>query len=162
MPFPFCSQLFVTLPSKDGELTPSFCRPKFNARQKKKQISLFCSQLFVTLSPENLNDMQSSLSARLTYRIMAVVLAMMMVIAGVVYYTVREYMLNEAKERYKNMLLNSHEELRRHLSDVYVASKNNVHDIERDIDNPDRMFGHMERIVRQNPAIVHSTYFILR
>jgi sigma-B regulation protein RsbU (phosphoserine phosphatase) len=154
MPFPFCSQLFVTLPSKDGELTPSFCRPKFNARQKKKQISLFCSQLFVTLSPENLNDMQSSLSARLTYRIMAVVLAMMMVIAGVVYYTVREYMLNEAKERYKNMLLNSHEELRRHLSDVYVASKNNVHDIERDIDNPDRMFGHMERIVRQNPAIV--------
>lgn len=98
--------------------------------------------------------MQNSLSARLTYRIMAVVLVMMAIITGVVYFNVREYMLNEAKERYKNMLLNSHEELRRHLSDVFVASKNNVHDIERDIDNPDRMFDHMERIVRQNLNIV--------
>ena len=98
--------------------------------------------------------MQSSLSTRLTYRIMAVVLVMMVIITGVVYFNVREYMLDEAKERYRNMLLNSHEELRRHLSDVYVASKNNVHDIERDIDNPDRMFDHMERIVRQNSNIV--------
>lgn len=79
---------------------------------------------------------------------------MMVVIASVVYFTVKEYMLDEAKERYKNMLLSSHEELRRHLSDVYVASKNNMHDIERDIDNPDRMFSHMERIVRQNADIV--------
>ena len=98
--------------------------------------------------------MQSSLSKRLTYRIMAVVLVMMAVIASVVYNMVKEYMLDEAKERYKNMLLSSHEELRRHLSDVYVASKNNMHDIERDIDNPDRMFSHMERIVRQNADIV--------
>ena len=59
--------------------------------------------------------MQSSLSKRLTYRIMAVVLVMMAVIAGVVYNMVKEYMLDEAKERYKNMLLSSHEELRRHL-----------------------------------------------
>ena len=100
------------------------------------------------------NGMQSSLSARLTYRIMAVVLVMMVIITGVVYVMVREYMLDEAKEGYQNMLLNSHEELRRHLSGVYVASKNNVHDIERDIDNPDRMFDHMERIVRQNTNIV--------
>ena len=100
------------------------------------------------------NNMQSSLSKRLTYRIMAVVLVMMAVIAGVVYNMVKEYMLDEAKERYKNILLSSHEELRRHLSDVYVASENNMHDIERDIDNPDRMFSHMERIVRQNADIV--------
>ena len=98
--------------------------------------------------------MQSSLSKRLTYRIMAVVLVMMAVIAGVVYNMVKEYMLDEAKERYKNMLLSSHEELRRHLSDVYVASKNNVHDIERDIDNPDMMFDQMERMVKQNSNMV--------
>ena len=98
--------------------------------------------------------MHSSLSARLTYRIMAVVLVMMVVIASVVYFSVREYMLNEAKERYKNMLLNSHEELRRHLSDVYVATINNVHDIERDIDNPDMMFDQMERMVKQNSNMV--------
>ena len=98
--------------------------------------------------------MRSSLSARLTYRIMAVVLVMMVVIAGVVHFTVREYMLDEAKERYLGYLLENHQETRRKLSDVCVASKNNVHDIERDIDNPDWMFNHMERIVRQNSNIV--------
>lgn len=97
--------------------------------------------------------MKYSLSTRLTYRIMAVVLAMMAIIAGVVYYTVKEYMLDEAKERYRNMLLNSHEELRRHLSDVYVAVKNNAHDIERDLDHPDLMFDHLERIAKQNSTM---------
>ena len=100
--------------------------------------------------------MQKSLSARLTYRIMAVVLVMMAVIAGVVYYTVREYMLDEANERYLGFLLENHQEIRRKLSDVHVAAENNVHDIERDIDNPDKMYDHMERIVRQNLPIVCS------
>ncbi len=98
--------------------------------------------------------MQKSLSARLTYRIMAVVLVMMVAITGVVYFTVRKYMLDEAKERYLGFLLENHQEIRRKLSDVHVAAINNVHDIERDIDNPDRMFDHMERIVRQNLPIV--------
>jgi hypothetical protein len=49
--------------------------------------------------------MQKSLSARLTYRIMAVVLVMMAVITGVVYFMVREYMLDEAEERYLGFLL---------------------------------------------------------
>ena len=98
--------------------------------------------------------MQSSLSARLTYRIMAVVLVMMVVIAGVVYFTVREYMLDEAEERYLGFLLENHQEIRRKLSDVHVAAENNVHDIERDIDNPDKMFDHMQRIIRQNRSIV--------
>jgi len=79
---------------------------------------------------------------------------MMAVITGVVYFTVRKYMLDEAKERYLGFLLENHQEIRRKLSDVHVAVDNNVHDIERDIDNPDKMFDHMERIVRQNPSIV--------
>lgn len=98
--------------------------------------------------------MQSSLSARLTYRIMAVVLVMMVVIAGVVYFTVREYMLAEAEDRYLGFLLENHQEIRRKLSDVHVAAENNVHDIERDIANPDMMFDHMQRIIRQNRSIV--------
>ena len=98
--------------------------------------------------------MQNSLSARLTYRIMAVVLVMMVVIAGVVYFTVRQYMLDEAEERYLGFLLENHQEIRRKLSDVHVATENNVHDIERDIDNPDMMFDHMQRIIRQNRSIV--------
>ena len=98
--------------------------------------------------------MQSSLSARLTYRIMAVVLVMMAIITGVVYFTVRQYMLDEAEQRYLGFLLENHQEIRRKLSNVYVAAENNVHDIERDIDNPDKMFGHMERIVSKNLPIV--------
>ena len=98
--------------------------------------------------------MQNTLSARLTYRIMAVVLVMMVVIAGVVNFTVRKYMLDEAEERYLGFLLENHQEIRRKLSDVHVAAENNVHDIERDIDNPDMMFDHMQRIIRQNRSIV--------
>lgn len=98
--------------------------------------------------------MKDSLSARLTYRIMAVVLVMMVVIAGVVNFTVRKYMLDEAEERYLGFLLENHQEIRRKLSDVHVAAENNVHDIERDIDNPDKMFDHMQRIIRQNRSIV--------
>jgi anti-sigma regulatory factor (Ser/Thr protein kinase) len=124
-------------------------------KQIKKQLEVLNFQFFcVSLSPDNLCDMLKSLSARLTFRIMAVVLVMMVVIAGVVNYTVREYMLDEAKERYLGFLLENRQEIRRRLSDVYVAAENNVDDIERDIDNPDRMFDHMERIVRQNRPIV--------
>ena len=101
--------------------------------------------------------MANSLSTRLTYRIMAVVLAMVAIIAGLVYFTVRKYMLNEASERYLSILLENQQELRRRLSDVYVATRNNVHDIERDIDEPDKMFDHLERIVTMNPNIVCSS-----
>ena len=85
---------------------------------------------------------------------MTVVLVMMAVIAGVVYFTVREYMLDEAKQRYQNVLLENRQELRRMLSDVYVAAENNVHDIERDLSNPDKLFAHVERIVKNNPSII--------
>ena len=97
--------------------------------------------------------MAKSLSSRLTYRIMAVVLAMLIVITTVVHFFVKEYMLDEARERYLRVMLEGKQEVSRWLSDVYVAMENNVHDIERDIDNPDAMLGHMERILTQNPSI---------
>ena len=100
-----------------------------------------------------MNASKLSLSARLTYRIMAVVLVMMAIIAGVVYVTVRDYMHEEAKGRYLNILLENHQELRRRLSNISVALNNNVHEIERDIDDPDKMFEHMERIVSENTSI---------
>ena len=100
--------------------------------------------------------MLNSLAKRLTFRIMAVVLVMLAIITGFVYVSVRNYMLNEAQERYLGILLRMQEETRRRLSDIYVAAKNNVHDIERDIDNPDMMYGHMERIVRMNPGVKSS------
>ena len=91
--------------------------------------------------------MQSALSKRLTYRIMAVVLAMMAVIATVVYYTVRESMLVEAQGRYLNILRKIQGEQRRITTMVDMATQNNAHDIEEDLDNPEKLFDHMERIV---------------
>lgn len=100
--------------------------------------------------------MQTSLSARLTYRIMAVVLVMMVVVASVVYYTVRSYMREEANNRYLALLLKNHQEVHRMLLKVSIAIENSVHDVERDIDQPEKMYGHMERILRQNPSIACS------
>ena len=60
--------------------------------------------------------MASSLAKRLTYRITAVVLVMMAVIAGFTYFTVKKYMLQEAQERYEGVLLRDHEEFHWHES----------------------------------------------
>jgi sigma-B regulation protein RsbU (phosphoserine phosphatase) len=95
-----------------------------------------------------------SISKRLTLRIMMVVLAMMSVIAGVVYFTVREYMDDEAEQRFQIVVTRAYREVQRRLSEVYVADINNVHEIERDIDDPDKLSDHLARIVRQNPYIV--------
>ena len=101
--------------------------------------------------------MTNSLAKRLTYTIMAVVLVMMAVITSIVYFSVKEYMMEEAQERYLGILLKSYEGFRRQLSDVYVAARNNVHDIERDIDRPDMMYDHLQRIVSMNPGVKSST-----
>ena len=79
---------------------------------------------------------------------------MMAVIAGVVYFTVSEYMDDEAEMRFQIVVMRAHREMQRRLSDVYVATNNNVHEIERDIDDPDKLYAHLERIVKENPWIV--------
>lgn len=95
----------------------------------------------------------SSLAKRLTFRIMAVVFVMMAVVAATVFFTVRTYMRDEAKERYLGLLLENHQEVRRRLAEVSVAVDNNAHDFERDIDHPDRLYDHLVRIVKQNHSI---------
>ena len=98
--------------------------------------------------------MLNSLSARLTYRIMAVVLVMMVVIAGMVYVKVRESMLVEAQGRYLNVLRKIQGESRRITAMVDMATLNNAHDIEEDLDDPEKMFDHMERMVNLSDQIV--------
>ena len=95
-----------------------------------------------------------TISKRLTLRIMMVVLATMAVIASVVYFTVGKYMEDEAMQRFQIVVMREYREIQRKLSDVYVANINNVHEIERDIDDPDKLFDHMERVVRLNPGVV--------
>ena len=95
-----------------------------------------------------------TISKRLTLRIMMVVLATMAVIASVVYFTVGKYMEDEAMQRFQIVVMREYREIQRKLSDVYVANINSVHEIERDIDDPDLLYDHLERIVRLNPGIV--------
>ena len=85
---------------------------------------------------------------------MAVVLVMMAVITGVVFFTVRAYMLDEARDRYLGLLLENHQEMRRKLSDVAVAVKNNLDDIENEIDQPEKLMHRLERVLQVNPTII--------
>ena len=85
---------------------------------------------------------------------MAVVLVMMVIITGIVYSQVRKYMFGEAEERYEGVLQRDHEEFRRRLSDVMVAIRNNHHDIEREVEDPEKVISQMERILEVNPTII--------
>ena len=87
---------------------------------------------------------------------MIVVLAMMAVIAAVVYFAVGKYMDDEAEQRFQIVVTRAHREVQRRLSEVYVANVNSAHEIERDIDEPDKLSAHLVRIVRQNPYVVSS------
>ena len=118
-------------------------------RQKKLVRKLFCLN-FVPVKNETIGRFAS----QLTQRIMAVLLLTMAVIAIVVYYVVQDGVSDEVEERYQGTLLHTREQLRGMLSEVSVAIENNVHDVERDIHHPDKMFEHAERILRNNPYLV--------
>jgi sigma-B regulation protein RsbU (phosphoserine phosphatase) len=96
----------------------------------------------------------SSFARTLTRRILAVLVVMIAVSTAVVYGFVKARMAEEARERYQGLLQQTSEQIRRVLSDVYVGTVNSVYDVERDISDPDKMYGHVERIVQQNPRMV--------
>ena len=117
---------------------------------RKKRLEVLNFQFFSLSLPPS---MKSSLSARLTYRIMAVVLAMMAVIAGLVYFKVRDSMLLEAQARYLNVLRKIQGDSRRVTTLVEMVTLNNAHDIEGDLDYPEKIFDHVERIVNLSDNI---------
>lgn len=85
---------------------------------------------------------------------MAVVLVMIAIITGIIYFHVGTYMVNEAKDRYEGVLQRDHEEFRRRLSDVVVALKNNLEDVENDVNHPDKVMHHLDRLLQINPTII--------
>ena len=87
---------------------------------------------------------------RLSLRIMIVLLIMSAVIMAVVYGVTREALAREAESRYEGIILHENEKIRGVLSDVYVAAINSLNDIERDLDSPDMLQQHLERMVKQN------------
>ena len=91
-----------------------------------------------------------SFANRLGMWIMAVLIVMSLIIMGAVYWITRDAMAREAEERYQSIVLHSNEKIRGVLSDVYVAAINNIDMIEHDIDDPDKLQAHLERIVSLN------------
>ena len=91
-----------------------------------------------------------TLANRLSIRIMGVLLVASAVSMYIIYAVTKEGMAREAESRYEGIILHANEKIRGVLSDVYVAAINNINDIERDIDNPDKLQGHLERMVKQN------------
>ena len=91
-----------------------------------------------------------TLASRLSLRIMAVLLVASAVSMYIIYAVTKEGMAREAESRYEGIILHANEKIRGVLSDVYVAAINNINVIERDIDNPDKLQAHLERMVSQN------------
>ena len=86
----------------------------------------------------------------LSFRVMLVLIVMMTIIMITVYDVTKDTMALEAGSRYESIILNSNERIRGVLSDVYVGAINNINDIERDIDDPDKLQAHLERMVKLN------------
>jgi len=89
-------------------------------------------------------------ASRLSLRIMAVLIVIMAIIMAVVYLITKDSMAHEAEARYESIILHTNEKIRGVLSDVYVAAINNVNVIERDLNDPDELQKHLERMVSQN------------
>ena len=91
-----------------------------------------------------------TLTNRLSIMIMVILVVMSVIIMSIVYVITKDSMAREVESRYEGIILHSNEKIRGVLSDVYVAAINNISSIERDIDNPDLLQKHLERMVSQN------------
>ncbi len=90
---------------------------------------------------------------RLTGRIMIVLLVVMGPASFILYEMTSSVVEEEEMDLYESKLNVSVQKVRRVLSDVYVATRNQVPMIEESLDNPDRMYTLVERLIRFNPRI---------
>ncbi len=94
-----------------------------------------------------------SFASRLTWRIVLVQLCIMGLTSYLIYQITTSLLEEESTFRYYSYMNATKENIRRVLSDVYVASINNAVYIEKQLDRPDEMSSIMERMVRLNPHI---------
>ena len=94
-----------------------------------------------------------SFAGRLTWQIVLVLLFTMGLTSWLIAVFSMSFMEGETTEKYQGHLENSKENIRRVLSDVYVASLNNVPVIEENLDNPHEVERILQRMVTLNPQI---------
>ena len=90
---------------------------------------------------------------RLTGRIMLVLLIVMGLASCLLYDMMTSLVEEEETDLYEGKLDVSVQKVRRVLSDVYVATSNQVPIIEESLDQPDLMFTLVERLISLNPRI---------
>jgi len=99
------------------------------------------------------NKYKRSFAKRLTWRITLILLLVMGVTAALIFGAAMETIYAESDIFCQTLLKDKSREAHQILSDIYVASKNTVPEIEENLDKPDKLFDIMERIVRFNPLI---------
>ena len=91
-----------------------------------------------------------TLANRLSIIVMAVLIVISAAIMSIIYVITKSSMAREVESRYESIILHENEKIRGVLSDVYVAAINNINDVEQDINDPDKLQAHLERMVGQN------------
>ena len=94
-----------------------------------------------------------SFTRRLTRGIALTQLIVMGLASYLIYVTVSDGVTEEEFDLYKSYLREKHERVSSVLSDVSVATLNHVAEIEESLDQPDKLYTIMKRMVSDNPRI---------
>ena len=94
-----------------------------------------------------------SFATRLSQWVMLVLFVMMSALAIFIYYITGSVLLESEASTIKNSMKSAERSISDMMSDVMVATDNNVFDIERNLSKPDEMQAIVERIVKQNKHI---------
>ena len=104
---------------------------------------------------KNTSPYPKSFAKRLTWRIMLRMLIIMGIPSFLIFFVGYGTVYLGADIVCKKVLKGEYEEVRRIMSDVYVAAVNTAPVIEENLDRPDRMYDIVERMLTTNPRI-HS------
>ena len=94
-----------------------------------------------------------SFARRLTRWIMLVLFIMMGTLAYCVYEVAKSFVVHNSAQSFHSSMQSSVLSINAVMSDVCVAVRNNIFDVERHLDQPDEMQVIMERIVSENPRV---------
>ena len=95
-----------------------------------------------------------SFAKRLTWRIMFRMLIFMGIPTFLVFWLAYGLVFVGATTICERLVHGEHEEIRRISSDLYVASVNTAPVIEDNLDQPDKMKGIVERMLKKNPYMM--------
>ena len=96
---------------------------------------------------------RKSLANMLTRRIILNLIISMGFTSYLVYEIVVKVIEEEEIGQYEEILDNTNQQIRRVMSDVYVGTVNHIDEIEENLDQPEKMYDIMKRIVERNPRI---------